>query len=171
MWLARLPEMRLAYLEVAFTPAEDSTTQAITDLWEAFNAWRLKARPALGRIDVAALTWALAGDDGSIRYRIGVPIRSDYHPSQPARATIFPGGSFAYCYADNVDEVAEAGTAVEGWIDERGFEAVSGPIEVHKYHYNLEQHPCDCGYLVVDGDGREPVPAAGSHASPLPIAR
>ena len=67
--------------------------------------------------------------------------------------------------------MGDAGAAVERWIEERGFEAVSGPIEAHKYHYNLDQHPCDCGYLVVDAEGRDPVPAGGSHANPLPIAR
>lgn len=163
--------MRVAYLEIELSPGVADADHRIADLWEAFNAWRLKARPALGRIDVSALTWVLPGTGDAVAYRIGVPIRSDYQPPEPARSTFYPGGSFAYSYADNVDEVAEAGAAVERWIEERGFAAVSGPIEVHKYHYNMDQHPCDCGYLVLDSNGREPVPAGGSHASPLPIAR
>ena len=163
--------MRLAYLEATFTPGRDDVTPVLSALWEEFNAWRLRARPALGRIDISALAWALPAEDGSVAYRVCLPIRSDYKPPEPARTAFFPGGSFAYAYADNVDEVEDAGAAVEAWIGERGFEATSGPIEVHKYHYNLEQHPCDCGYLVVDADGREPVPAGASHASPLPIAR
>lgn len=171
VWLARLPEMRVAYLEAAISPGQADSTTSIASLWDEFNAWRLNSRPALGRIDISALSWVLPHEDGMISYRLCLPIRSDYRPSEPARATFFPGGSFAYCYADNVDEVEEAGGVVERWIEERGFEAVSGPIEVHKYHYNLEQHPCDCGYLVVDAEGREPIPAGGSHASPLPIAR
>lgn len=171
VWLARLPEMRLAYLEATVTPGRDDITSVLAALWEDFNAWRLRSRPALGRIDISALAWALPGKDGSVAYRVCLPIRSDYKPPEPARTALFPGGSFAYVYADNFDEVAEAGALVEAWIDERDFEATSGPIEVHKYHYNLDQHPCDCGYLVVDSNGRDPVPAGGSHASPLPIAR
>jgi hypothetical protein len=171
VWLVRLPEMRLAYLEATFRPAEGGVADTLTELWESFNEWRLKTRPALGRIDISAMAWALPRDDGSVGYRLCLPVRGDYQPLEPARSTFFPGGSFAYAYADNVDEVEAAGAAVEAWVAERGYQAVSGPIEVHKYHYNLEQHPCDCGYLVLDRDGNEPVPAGGSHASPLPIAR
>lgn len=164
--------MRLAFLEATLEPGAMDVPEAIAELWESFNDWRLRARPALGRIDVSAMTWALPGaESGSLSYRVCVPIRSDYQPPEPARTALFPGGAFAYAYADDGDEVADAGAAVEQWITEQGFEAVSGPIEVHKYHYNLEQHPCDCGYLVLDAEGRDPMPATSSHTSPLPIAR
>ncbi len=171
MWLARLPEMRVAYLETVFRPSDGGAAESLAQLWESFNDWRLRTRPALGRIDISAIAWALPREDGTMGYRIGVPIRGDYQPPDPARAVLFPGGAFAYAYADDVDEVERAGTSVEEWIAEREFQAVSGPIEVHKYHYNLEQHPCDCGYLVLDANGRDPLPRVGSHAAPSPIAR
>ena len=176
VWLARLPEMRVAYLEVAVPAGRAPGGGLVPDfsrLWDEFNEWRVRARPALGRIDIAAIGWlAEAEEDGAPqRYRTGVPIRSDYTPPAPARTTFFPGGSFAYAYADNVDEIDEAAEAVYRWVGEQGLEPRSGLIEVYKFHYNLEQHPCDCGVLVRRPDGEEPVPAVGSHASPLPVAR
>jgi hypothetical protein len=84
---------------------------------------------------------------------------------------LFPGGSFAYACADDVDEIDEAAGAVEAWVSKEGLVARPGYIVVHRYHYNLDQHPCDCGLLVSRADGSEPVPPAGGHASPLPIAR
>ena len=173
MWLARLPEMRLAYFEVAVPASAVPGGVDFAQVWDEFNAWRVEARPALGRIDIAAIGWmAEAGEGpGGLRFRAGVPIRSDYTPSAPARTTFFPGGSFAYVYADNVDEIDEAAEAVNRWVREHRMEPRSGLIEVYKFHYNLEQHPCDCGVLVRRADGSDPIPAAGGHANPLPIAR
>lgn len=176
MWLARLPEMRVAYFEAevpASATPEGGLVGDFSRLWDEFNEWRVQSRPALGRIDIAAIGWMTEADaDGAPqRYRTGVPIRSDYTPPPPARTTFFPGGSFVYAYADDVDEIDEAARAVYAWVREQKLEPRSGLIEVYKFHYNLEQHPCDCGVLVQRADGSEPVPAVGSHASPLPIAR
>jgi len=163
--IARLPEMRLAYLEAEVTSAEPAAQPPeAAELWEAFNAWRLRDRPALGRIDIAALGWTVFEGDGAL-YRAAVPIRSDYTPASPARATIFPGGRFAYCYADDGDEIPEALQAVRASLAELGYEPASGPIEVYKYHYNLDQHPADCGYLLA------PTGDAPRSAGPLPIGR
>jgi hypothetical protein len=167
--------MRLAYFEAMVAPEEAATggvIPAFSALWDEFNEWRVHSRPSLGRIDIAAIGWALQpAEDGTLSYRTCVPIRSDYDPSAPARTTFFPGGSFAYAYADNVDEIDEAAQAVHRWVAENKFTARSGMIEVYKFHYNLDQHPCDCGLLVLDESGRDPIPAGGSHTSPLPIAR
>lgn len=175
VWLARLPEMRVAYFEVGVPAGAVPGGGLVPDfsrLWDEFNEWRVQARPALGRIDIAAIGWLADLEDGAPqRYRAGVPIRSDYTPPAPARTTFFPGGSFAYVYADNVDEIDEAAGSVYRWVGAQGLVPRSGLIEVYKFHYNLDQHPCDCGVLVRRTDGSEPVPAAGSHASPLPIAR
>lgn len=176
VWLARLPEMRVAYFEVevpaSFTPG-GVVAPDFSRLWDEFNEWRVQARPALGRIDIAAIGWMAEAGEGASgrRYRAGVPIRSDYTPPPPARTTFFPGGSFAYAYADNVDEIDEAAGTVFAWVADQGLEARSGLIEVYKFHYNLDQHPCDCGVLVRRADGSEPVPATGGHTNPLPIAR
>lgn len=172
--LARLPEMRLAYFESKLSVEADGTTDyaQTAGLWDDFNDWRLRVRPALGRIDIAAIGWLLDMEpqDGQVRYRMCVPIRSDYSPPPPAKTTFFPGGALAYCYSDNVDEIAEAFEAVDGFLAESGMVQKSGGIEVYKFHYNLEQHPSDCGVLVTLADGRDPLPAS-SHASPLNIAR
>lgn len=177
LWLARLPEMRLAYFEETLdaTPAEDSGVVAAFEgmgrVFDRFNEWRVTVRPALGRIDIAAIGWAMPPDsDGRIPYRACVPIRSDYKPPAPARTAFFPGGSFFYAYADNIDEVEDVSAAVRDALAPAGFRANSGLIEVYKFHYNLEQHPADCGFLVKNLDGSEPVVTASSHASPLPIA-
>ena len=172
--LARLPEMRLAYFELedAYERLPDATLRprwdVIGGLWDEFNDWRVRVRPALGRIDIAALGITNAE---AATLRVGVPIRGDYRPPEPARTALFPGGSYAYCYADNVDEIDEAAATVLAWIEANGFRANSGLIEAYKFHYNQDQHPCDCGFLVLNADGSEPIPAAaGGHANPLPIA-
>lgn len=175
-WLARLPEMRLAYFELedAFQMPETgplTVLDATAELWEQFNDWRLQSRPALGRIDIAALGMLMPGESGRASYRAAVPIRSDYRPAEPAKTAYFPGGSFVYVYADNMDEMEFAAeTALQAARDE-GFAVVGGQIEVYKFHYNLEQHPCDAGFLVTNADGSEPVPPPSSHSNPLPIAR
>jgi hypothetical protein len=178
LWLARLPEMRLAYFEAILDaqPADDSGVVAEFEgmgrLFDAFNQWRVEVRPALGRIDIAALGWAMpAQADGRIPYRAAVPIRSDYRPPEPAKTALFPGGSFFYAYADQVDEIEDVSLAVSQALPGAGLKAVSGLIEVYKFHYNMEQHPCDCGFLVVNEDGTEPIPAGPAHIAPLPIAR
>lgn len=172
--LARLPEMRLAYFEVedafergasgAFIPR----WEVIGGLWDAFNDWRVQVRPALGRIDIAALGLTMGE---TLAFRAAVPIRGDYRPPQPARTTLFPGGSYAYCYADNIDEIDEAAAAARAWIEAQGLRRNSELIEAYKFHYNQEQHPCDCGFFVLNADGSDPIPAPSSHANPLPIAR
>jgi hypothetical protein len=173
-WLARLPEMRIAYFELggAYERAPNGPLvpkwEAIGGLWDAFNDWRVQTRPALGRIDVAAL--GLTNEDTAV-LRAGVPIRSDYRPPEPAKTALFPGGSFAYVYADNVDEIDEAAAAARTWIESQGLQRISGLIEAYKFHYNQDQHPCDCGFLVLNADGSEPIPPPLSHTSPLPIAR
>jgi hypothetical protein len=128
----------------------------------------VRTRPALGRIDIAALGLT---DETAGTLRAAVPIRGDYRPPEPARTAIFPGGTFAYVYADNFDEIDEAAAAARAWIEENGLTKASGLIEAYKFHYNMEQHPCDCGFLVLNSDGSEPIPAPSSHTSPLPIAR
>ncbi len=163
--IARLPEMRLAYLETAVAAGEFvAQPPEAAALWETFNAWRLRNRPALGRIDIAALGWTVLEGSGA-HYRAAVPVRSDYTPPAPARSTFFPGGRFAYCYADDADEIPFALDAVQASLQDLGYEPAGGPIEVYKFHYNLEQHPADCGYLL--SPGGEPVPPSG----PLPISR
>ncbi|MEO8540298.1 MAG: GyrI-like domain-containing protein [bacterium] len=178
IWLARLPEMRLAYFEslLEARPAEDSGVVAEFEgmgrLFDAFNEWRVRVRPALGRIDIAAIGWAMPPDaDGRIPYRACVPIRSDYQPPEPAKTTFFPGGSFLYAFADHIDEIEDVSAAVREAMAPEGLTAHSGLIEVYKFHYNMDQHPSDCGFLVKNADGTEPVPLPSSHASPLPIAR
>lgn len=174
-WLARLPEMRLAYFELedAFEARDGEPLTHIEStaaIWEEFNDWRLRTRPALGRIDIAALGIMLPGEPRAT-YRAAVPIRGDYRPAEPAKTTFFPGGSFVYVYADNIDEVEFAAeTALQAARDE-GFTVVGGQLEVYKFHYNLDQHPCDAGFLVLNADGTEPVPPPASHTNPLPIAR
>ena len=172
--LARLPEMRLAYFEVTATPGDDEAEVHFPNAWDAFNEWRVRTRPALGRIDIAALGWELAltpAQRSVLTYRTAVPIRSDYKAEPPALTTFFPGGAFAYCYADNWDEITEAFAAVEAFLPAEGLVARSGGIEAYKFHYNMEQHPCDCGFLVARADGGDPLPPVSSHANPLPIAR
>jgi len=178
LWLARLPEMRLAYFEelLEAAPSEDSGVVAdfagMGRLFDAFNEWRVTVRPALGRIDIAAIGWAMPpAEDGRIPYRACVPIRSDYRPPEPARTTFFPGGSYFYAYADNVDEIEDVSAAVRDALGAAEFRAHSGLVEVYKFHYNLDQHPCDCGFLVKNLDGSEPVMASSGHNAPLPIAR
>lgn len=173
-WLARLPEMRIAYFELTDGYSRTPEGVLVPDWdsigahWDAFNDWRVRTRPALGRIDIAALGIT---DDEKGTLRAAVPIRGDYSPPPPARTALFPGGSYAYVYADNVDEIDEAAAAARSWIEANGFHRASGLIEAYKFHYNLDQHPCDCGYLVLNADGTEPIPAPSSHTSPLPIAK
>jgi effector-binding domain-containing protein len=167
--VARLPEMRLAYFETSL-PAEAvpeaALAPAFSELWDRFNEWRVQVRPALGRIDIAAMGLHIVSEDGQVYYRAAVPVRSDYEPPGPARTTFFPGGAFAYCYADDADEQAEAFRAVASFVEEQGWELASGPIEVYQFHFNLEQHPADCGVLVRGAT----VPQAGpTHDRPLPI--
>lgn len=173
--LARLPEMRLAYFEVSAEPGDGEAEVHFPNAWDAFNEWRVRTRPSLGRIDIAAIGWEIppAANDAApaITYRTCVPIRSDYQAPPPALTTFFPGGTFAYCYADNWDEITGAFAAVDAYLEEGGLVARSGGIEAYKFHYNLEQHPSDCGRLVSRLDGRDPLPPTTSHVNPLPIAR
>ena len=165
--LARIPEMRLAYFESSAVgePGGDWVGPA----WDEFNEWRLRTRPMLGRIDIAAIGWEMPGGEGAGIFRTAVPVRSDYQPTEPAKTTYFPGGVFAYCYSDNVEEIAAAFAAVHRFVRKEGLCAASGGIELYKFHYNLEQHPCDCGVLVTLADGSSPLGEAPS--GPLPIAR
>jgi len=143
--LTRLPEMRLAYMEHT-GPAEE-----IPELWERFNEWRVTNRPDLGRIEIAGIGWLIAGDEEDeerVTFRALVPVRSSYEAPPPARTMFFPGGQFAYCYADDVDETDDAMMAVADWMEANGYEPASGPMQLYKFHYNLDQHPCDCGFLV-----------------------
>lgn len=167
--IAALPEMRMAYFELEL-PIErvphDDLPPEFGELWNEFNEWRVQARPSLGRIDIAAVGWQSEETEGTVTYRVGVPIRSDYRPPAPAHTMFFPGGAFAYCYADDVDEVPEAFRAVAEHLESEGIRPTGGPMEVYRYHYNLEQHPCDCGVLV-DVELQH----GGGHDSPLPIGR
>lgn len=168
--LARLPEMRLAYLEVAGDEATLGPAD-LDSLWERFNSWRAEARPALGRVDIAAVGWTLDAEGPEVRIRACVPIRSDYDPPPPARTTFFPGGAFVYTGADDADELDAAAEASARWVVANGLVPRSGLIEVHQFHFNLEQHPAACGFLVARPDGGDPAPGGGGHTSPLPIAR
>lgn len=167
---AWLPEMRVAYMEQPVA-SEDSSIEdylnAYSELWQRFNEWRERTRPALGRIDVAALAWTLRGDDGHLLLRAAVPIRGDYQAPPEVRTAIFPGGTFLYCYADDSDEIDLAFQAVNDELERGNYEPASGPIEAYKFSYNFDQHPADCGYLV---KGDRPTGYGGHHA-PLPIAR
>lgn len=147
--VAQLPEMRLAYFEETHPTEGLDFGEAEGALWDRFNAWREETRPELGRIDIAAVAFAIREEGGeTVRLRAAVPIRSDYSPAEPARTTFFPGGLFAYAYADNVDEIELAFEAVAEWLPGHGY-VPSGPaLEVFKFHYNLDQHPCDCGFIV-----------------------
>ena len=143
--IAQLPEMRLAYLEHRGPVGE------IPALWERFNAWRLEARPAVGRVDIAQIGWLLnpeAGETDDAEYRACIPVRSDYEATGRVRTTFFPGGLLAYSYADDVDEIEAALSAVSDWIDREGGWHVKGVMEVYRYHFNLDQHPADCGFLI-----------------------
>jgi len=168
--VAQLPEMRLAYMDRRL-PAPLSSPEfieALAGLWDEFNDWRLRHRPALGRIDIAAVGWIIEDGDG-MTYRTAAPVRSDYEVPAPARTTFFPGGLFAYCYADDPDEISEALGAVSDSMDAHGFRAKSAGIELYKFHYNLDQHPADCGFLVERVDGGEGPDTRQS--GPLRIAR
>jgi len=171
VWLARLPETRIAYFDEPDAyerSGEDLFPKpTVAALWERFNEWRLRTRPALGRIDISAMGFVVEGEG---LYRAAVPIRGDYRPVEPAKTALFPGGTFAYVYADDTDEVMEAAATAARWIIGEGLSPASGLIEVHKYHYNLDQHPCDVGFLVTNEDGSEPIPPPLSHSNPLPIA-
>ncbi len=173
--LARLPELRVAFFEAedAFEPGPNGELQphweVIGELWDRFNDWRVQVRPALGRIDIAALGITVAETKA---FRAAIPIRGDYRPPEPARTALFPGGTYAYAYADNIDEIDAAAATVREWIAGQALQRTSALIEAYKFHYNLDQHPCDCGYLVLNADGSDPIPPATStHTSPLPIAR
>jgi DNA gyrase inhibitor GyrI len=143
--LARLPEMRIAYFE------HQGPVEEIPQLWERFDAWRLQARPAVGRPDIATIGWLMnpGADEGEpVTYRAGVPIRSDAGASPPAKSTFFPGGTFAYCYADDTSEIEAAFEAVSDWLEREEGWSVRSAMELYKYHYNLEQHPADCGFIL-----------------------
>jgi hypothetical protein len=172
--LARLPEMRLAYLETAVeagSAIDPGGLAGINALWDSFNEWRLASRPALGRIDIAAIGWQMLPADGgaTATFRAAVPVRGDYAPPPPARTALFPGGALAYCYADDAEEESEAFAAVRRFVEAKGLVSKSGPIQLFKFHYNLDQHPSDCGLLVTLADGRDPLPAPSE--GPLHIAR
>ena len=172
--LARLPETRIAYFELGDAyerqPSGGLTPrrEAIGRLWDEFNDWRLRTRPALGRIDIAAFGLTI---EETATLRAAVPIRGDYRPSEPAKTALFPGGTFAYTYADNIDEIDEAAAASLAWVQAEGLRRASGLVEAYKFHYNNDQHPCDCGYLERHADGSDPIPPPLTHTAPLPIAR
>jgi DNA gyrase inhibitor GyrI len=150
--IAHLPEMRLAYFEDVHEAEGLDFGAAENDLWERFNAWRNDTRPQLGRIDILAIAFAMHEEDGAkVRLRAAVPIRSDYQPQEPARTTFFPGGLFAYAYADDLDEIEDAFEAVAEFLPSSGYAPSGAALEVYRYHYNLDQHPCDCGFLVERG--------------------
>jgi hypothetical protein len=161
--------MRIAYFEASLAP--DAVEEADA-LWLRLTEWQQQAQPRVGRIDIRALGWIVESDAGAetVTYRVGVPLRSDYRPPAPARATLFPGGTFAYCHADDVGEMDEAFTAVRWAMDEQGYVTRSGPIEVYLYHFNVDQHPVECGFLVGRADGGD-VLAPRGHEGPLPIGR
>ncbi len=159
--VAMLPEMRLAYIE------RENSPQVEIELWETFNTWRLKSRPQLGRVDIAAIGWWMtaAGRDQPIALRAAVPVRSDYAAPPPAHTTFFPGGPFVYCYADDGDQLASAFAAVTEFIGAQSLVVASGPIELYKFHYNLDQHPADCGYLLEVPEGEVPRPTGPLHVA------
>lgn len=141
--------MRLAYFEEVHDAEGLDFAEAESALWDRFNAWREETRPELGRIDIAAVAFASREDDGTrVRLRAAVPIRSDYQPAAPARTTFFPGGLFAYAYADDLDEIEDAFEAVAEYLPASGYAPAGAALEVYRFHYNLSQHPCDCGFLV-----------------------
>lgn len=166
--VARLPELRIAYFEARLAP---DAVEAVDALWQKLSQWQAQAQPPIGRIDIRALGWILEPDAGALRLtcRVCIPVRSDYQAVRPAESGTFPGGAFAYCHADDADDMDEAFTAVRWAIDEQGYRARSGPIEIYLYHFNLEQQPVECGFLVARSDGTDPL--AGAHEGPLPIAR
>ncbi len=145
MRITPLPEMRLAYLE------HRGPMNGIGALWEQFNKWRLEARPALGRIEISQIGWLLnpdaeEGDD--IVYRTAIPVRSDYEATGEVKTTFFPGSLYAYAYADDVDEIEDALSTVSDWLEAEGGWRTKAVMELYHYHYNLDQHPLDCGMLI-----------------------
>lgn len=166
VYIATLPEMRLVYFERRGSYGE------VQAAWDEVNEWRVQNRPALGRIDIAAVGWYMQsepGDEvGEVILRAGVPVRSDYQVQSPAQVAFFPARRFAYCSADDPEEYGEAFLRVGEHLDAQGLLAgMDWPeaVEVHRYHFNLEQHPADCGYLL-PGE----VEMGGGHDRPLPIA-
>jgi len=161
--------MRLAYFEASLAP---EAVEEADLLWQRLTEWQQQAQPRVGRIDVRAIGWIIESDatPERVTYRVGVPVRSDYTAPTPAKTTLFPGGAFAYCHADDVDDMDDAFAAVRWALDERGYVARSGPIEIYLYHFNVEQHPVECGLLVANADGGELLAARG-HEGPLPIAQ
>jgi hypothetical protein len=161
--------MRLAYFEAQL--AADAVEEA-DELWQRLTQWQQQAQPRVGRIDIRALGWILEADAGAaqVTYRAGVPLRSDGEAPAPARTTLFPGGAFAYCHAGDVGEMDDAFAAVRWAIDEQGYSTRSGPIEVYLYHFNVDQHPAECGFLVGNADGTDLLASRG-HEGPLPIGR
>jgi hypothetical protein len=161
--------MRLAYFEAQLAP--DAIEEADA-LWLRLTEWQQQAQPRVGRIDIRAIGWIIESDPSSeqVTYRVGVPVRSDYTAPSPARTTLFPGGAFAYCHADDVDDMDEAFSAVRWAMDERDYVPRSGPIEAYLYHFNVDQHPVECGFLVGRADGGEVLETRG-HEGPLPIGR
>lgn len=163
--VAVLPEMRLAYFE------RRGSLQSVQAAWDDLNEWRSHARPALGRIDIAAFGWYLAeAEDGEevAVLRAGVPVRSDYRVEPPARVLLFPARRFVYAAADDGDEYPAAFAAAAAHIEREALATEEDELEaaeVHLYHFNLDQHPAQCGYLL-PGEVRQ----QGGHANPLPIA-
>jgi len=163
--VAVLPELRLAYFE------RRGTLESVQAAWDELNAWRADVRPALGRIDIAAIGWYLSETEGDTEVailRAGVPVRSDYRVEPPARVMLFPGREFVYAPASDGDEYGAAFAAAADYIERErlaGEDDTLEAAEVHLYHFNLDQHPAECGYLL-PGEVRP----QGGHASPLPIA-
>lgn len=158
--IAALPQLRLACFE-----AEGDAAGA-EKAWEALEEWRVQARPALGRIDLAALGWFDPQEEtNSFVFRVGVPVRGDYRVPPPARPRIFPAARFAYIAIDDTDEYEAGLREVLAYLERENIEPVSGPVEAVRYHFNLDQRPADCGFLIA-GE----VDQGGSHDRPLPIA-
>jgi effector-binding domain-containing protein len=158
--VAALPQMRLACFE------GEGDADGAEKTWEALEEWRVRARPPLGRIDIAAIGWFEPQDGGiSFVFRAGVPVRGDYRVPAPAKARVFPAALFAYITIDDNDEYEAGLHEALAYIEREGLELASGPVEAVRYHFNLNQRPADCGFLV-EGEVAE----QASHERPLPIA-
>lgn len=162
--IADLPQLRLAYFE------RRGSLEDVQAAWDELNDWRAEHRPALGRIDIAAFGWYTTEhtrDGEVVVLRAGVPVRGDYRVEPPARVTLFNPRRFVYAHANDGDAYAGAFAAAAAHIEREGLAADDAELdaaEAHSYHFNLDQHPADCGYLL-PGE----IQPAGSHASPLPI--
>ena len=76
------------------------------------------------------------------------------HPYNPGHLLICPYRHVPLYVDLTEEETAEFTALTKRAI--RGIDAASGAIEVFRFHYNLDQHPADCGYLLPPGTGDEP---------------